>query len=446
MRGPVLGALDVKPILHSWLAASLLLAPLRAQEAPAAPRDALRERMLAVARDYASFEWQGSARNVLHGPDADGVAVDTPDVSFDPKGWKPDAVNHGMPYAWGGFTSIDEFRAGLSAGQPAGQVPTTERAQASAAALGLDCSGFIARCWQLPVKQSTRSLGALCYPLPDAAALQPGDILDCFDSHVVLFEGWTDDTHAKMKVYEAARLAVSETVYTTAKLLKANFQPLRYKPLDARWVPMVFDASGFSAGDGAGRFTPDGEAAPLDLAALPSPLHAARPQQWARYRILGDDPEEAGERATLVAAVDGERVDTQTETHVAGGTLFTGRSCEHASALLEALLDFAAPEEPLSAVALREGTVVPGHYELGGRSFPAQRLAATLTATHTVRHQDLPVTITLDLVLSPAVPLHGVLEASFTSETVWSAAPGQSPLIGRHATRFVLKEFGGPAR
>jgi hypothetical protein len=433
----------VKRFLHSLLVSSLLLAAARAQTADAAP---LRDRMLAIARDYASFEWQGSARNVLHGPDSDGTHVDTPDVSFDPKGWKPDGTNHGMPYAWGGFTSIDEFRAGLAAGRPAGQIPATEHVQASAAALGLDCSGFIARCWQLPVKQSTRSLGALCYPLPDASALQPGDILDCFDSHVVLFEGWTDETHAKMKVYEAGRLAVSESVYTTAKLLQAKFQPLRYKPLDARWVPMIFADAAFSAGDAAGRWTPDGEAAPLELAALPSPLHAAQPGQWARYRIPGDDPEEAGERATLVAGVQGERVDTQTETKLAGGTLDTGRNCEHAGAPLEALLDFAAPEEPLSAVALREGSLTPGRYELGGRSFPAQRLAATLTATHTVRHQDLPVTITVEVVLSPEVPLHGVLEASFTWETVWSAEPGQAPLIGRHVTRLLLKEFGGPAR
>jgi hypothetical protein len=437
-----------RPPLVALLGFGLLLSSVPAQQASAqqisaqqASDASLRERMLAVARDYASFEWQGAAGNVQHGPDADGIGVDTPDVSFDPKGWKPDATNHGMPYAWGGFTSIEEFRAGLQAGRPAGQVPTTERARASAAAMGLDCSGFIARCWELPIKQSTRSLGALCYPLPEAAALQPGDILNCFDSHVVLFEGWTDDSHAKLKVFEAARLQIQESVYTASKLLAAGFQPMRYKPLDARWMPMTLEARAFSAGEGEGRWTPAGEAQPLDLGTPPLSLRGARPGQWTRYRLGA--PEDGATLATLVAAAEGERVDTQSELSLPDGRLSTGRRCEHAGAPLETLLDFAAPDEPLAAVALREGTLTPGRYELGGRSFAAQRLQAVLTATHTVRHQDLPVTITVDAVLGADVPLHGVLEASFTWETVWSAEPGQEPLIGRHVERSRLMEFGG---
>src|SRR5262249_4815537 len=76
MRGPPLRSrVVVTPSpLRALLAAGLLLAPLHAQDAltaAAAAPQPLRERMLALAREYASFEWQGDARNVLHGPDAD---------------------------------------------------------------------------------------------------------------------------------------------------------------------------------------------------------------------------------------------------------------------------------------------------------------------------------------------------------------------------------------
>ncbi|HEX5010770.1 MAG TPA: hypothetical protein VFY71_10230 [Planctomycetota bacterium] len=432
------------------LVAALLPAGAAQQaRAPEAALSARRDRMLAVARSYAGFDWQGSARNVLHGPDANGVQVDTPDVSFDARGWKPDATNHGMPYAWGGFTSIEEFRAGVAQDRPAGQVPTTERARPSAVALGLDCSGFIARAWELPVKQSTRSLGALCYPLPGQSALQPGDILDLFDSHVVLFERWVDEAHTHMLVFEAGRLAVTESDYAAADLQRRGFQPLRYKPLDQRWVPMTLGEPAFSAEPSAdGHWTAGGDGVPLDPATAASPLRDARPLQWARYAVTGNDPQFAGdcERVTLVSAAEGERVDTQSEARLPGGTISTGRSCAHAAQLVDALVDFAAPDEPLTAITLREGTVAAGVYELAGRSFPAQRIEAQLDATHVVRHQDLPVTITVTCILSPEVAVHGVLEASFRFDTVWSAEPGEEPLVGRHTSSFALRACGGPPR
>src|SRR5262245_38126660 len=139
----------------------------------------LRQQVLRTAWRYATFEWRATSANVLHGDDADGVRVDTPDRSFDPAGFRADgAANRGMPYSWGGFTSIEEFQDGLQRGMFAGLVPASERAHASRFALGLDCSGFVARCLDLPVKQTTRSLDKLCYRLDDYDRLLPGDLLN----------------------------------------------------------------------------------------------------------------------------------------------------------------------------------------------------------------------------------------------------------------------------
>ena len=436
--------------------ALLLLAPFAPARAQAA-EPLTRERILETARAYADFEWQGEPRNVLHGPDPNGTSVDTPDTSFDPKGWRTDGTaNHGMPYAWGGFTSIDEFRAGLAQGLPAGHVPKDEHVQASAYTLGLDCSGFVARAWDLPVKQSTRSLGALCYPLPGYEALQPGDILNLFDGHVVIFDRWMDDGHVKLSVYEAARLAVTASVYTASKLEAAGFQPMRYKPLDERWVPMELRDERFAlplpdAVKGGAFTQAEAAGAPsLALADVGSPMADARPLEWARYVVIQGAEVETGDQGgpaatgmesdVLVAASEGGSVDLQTNARIAGKTLSTGNTCEHPDVLLDALLALMASDEPLTGLEVRESRLTRGEYALGERRFPAVHVELELAGTRTMRHQDFPVTLALDAVIAEEVPVAGVLEAKIQRETVWSTEPRQ---VGVQAWWLRLAAFGG---
>jgi len=433
----------------TWLAPLLGGAPQTTQAAPAVDaHQMLRARFLDLARSYAEFEWQADSRNVLHGSDANGTRVDTPDASFDAHGWNTDGrVNHGMPYAWGGFTSIEDFRQGIARGLYAGHVPTSEHAAPSALTLGLDCSGYIARCWDLPTKQSTRSLGALCYRLPDYAALEPGDILDLFDGHVVLFERWLDAERTRMRVYEAGHLAVVASEYSVQALKKAGFEPLRYKPLDERWMPMELGTPTFSAAssDAAhARWRADSPDTALELASFASPLGDARPREWARYSVSDEPSTEGGsyERVTLVAAVMGQRMDTQSELTLLGKTMATGRTCEHAELLPDALLDFAAYEEPLSDVTTRACTIEKGSYELGGSHLSAYRVEAELSAMHVVRHQAFPVTLVIDCILAPQVPVHGVLEATYRRDTTWRTSAQASDTSSR-TLRFRLLAYGG---
>jgi hypothetical protein len=113
-----------------------------------------------------------------------------------------------MPYKWGGFDTPESFLAGLSEGKAAGDIYTSEKrrlleAAVSEHAVGIDCSGFVSRCWNLPRAYSTRTITSLCDPIGDIKDLKPGDILNAHNSHVFLFARWTANDRSWMLVYAA---------------------------------------------------------------------------------------------------------------------------------------------------------------------------------------------------------------------------------------------------
>ncbi|MFH0945558.1 MAG: hypothetical protein V2A76_10210 [Planctomycetota bacterium] len=127
----------------------------RGKQAVLEDRDRQREQILAIAEQYVTHEWTASEKNVFHGKTPNGIPVATPDDSFDEDGWKADgSTNVGIPYAWGGFSSSEQFDEGVAEGMYAGNVPESTGVPGTGLAVGVDCSGFVARCWDLPVKQS----------------------------------------------------------------------------------------------------------------------------------------------------------------------------------------------------------------------------------------------------------------------------------------------------
>ena len=192
----------------------LLVWALALQAAPAQDRGPVRRKeAIALAEEYARFRWTPSAANVFHGLDRDGIRVDTPDIGFvnpgsHPGWWVPGRSNVGVPYMWGGFSSLSEFREGIANGRYAGDVYTREKRRlleraVSRQAVGIDCSGLISRCWGLERSYSTRELPGLCLSLASYEELKPGDILNSDNNHVLLFEGWADKAHKRLLAYEA---------------------------------------------------------------------------------------------------------------------------------------------------------------------------------------------------------------------------------------------------
>lgn len=209
---------------------------------PSAPSQVTPTEALALAEVYATHAWRPFARNILHGPDAKGVRVDTPDISYRPASgrngwWVPGEVNRGIPYKWGGFDDPASFDQGIATGFAAGDVSTpakrmADNAAVSAQAAGLDCSGFVSRCLKLPRVYDSAQLPSVCDLLPSALDLRPGDLLNIPRRHVMLIAGWAKPDRSWIYFYETGGIpewkpALKEA--PLAALLALGYQPLRYR-------------------------------------------------------------------------------------------------------------------------------------------------------------------------------------------------------------------------
>jgi len=197
-----------------------------------------RAEAVAIAASFAEYRWTPTAQNVRHGKDAAGIVISTPDRSTgNPDLWQPGQASVGVPYQWGGFDSLASFERGIKAGKAAGDLYSAEKRRlggkaVSGSAVGLDCSGFISRCWRIAEKQSTSSLTAHCVKLPSPAELRPGDALNQPGGHVVLFVKWLDDSKTRFLCYEAepfSRVRASER--HAPEMIASGYSALRYRKI-----------------------------------------------------------------------------------------------------------------------------------------------------------------------------------------------------------------------
>jgi hypothetical protein len=201
-----------------------------------------RAEALEIASCYAEHRWRASESNLHHGADPQGVMVDTPDAGFHPvKGvvgwWRSDSWNTGLPYKWGGFDTPQDFDRSLAQGLWAGDVFTTQKRElnddgVSRHAAGIDCSGFISRCWRLRAPVSTYQIHSRCTQLPDFDALRPGDVVNKEHVHVALFVRFDDPQHKNMLVYDVGcppNWKVVRHLLCVAYLQKTGFRAWRYR-------------------------------------------------------------------------------------------------------------------------------------------------------------------------------------------------------------------------
>lgn len=195
---------------------------------------------LATAYRYTQVQWLPEPQQVRHGPDSAGIPVHTPDATLAKYGdkhgwWQPGVIARSMPYQWGGFDTPESFLAKIAAGKKAGDTADqTKRslgdAGTSSESCGIDCSGFVSRCWNLKQPVSTRHLHRICRQLDSWADLQPGDIL-LNDKHVVLFAAWKRPGK-ELAAYEAGPFPVwrvSACGLYQEKLIAQGYTPWRYR-------------------------------------------------------------------------------------------------------------------------------------------------------------------------------------------------------------------------
>lgn len=197
-----------------------------------------RAEAVSIGRSFLEYQWTATERNVLHGLDADGIDVQTPDfASTQLRGNWSIGANTGVPYKWGGFDDLRSFDAGIREGKAAGDLYSSEKRQkggdaVSRAAVGIDCSGFISRCWKLERKHSTGTLVSLCRQLDTPADLLAGDIMNAPGGHVILFVEWMDPGKSRAKFLEAEPFSkVIESERAIADLLASGFKPMRYRKI-----------------------------------------------------------------------------------------------------------------------------------------------------------------------------------------------------------------------
>ncbi|MCK4545716.1 SH3 domain-containing protein [candidate division WOR-3 bacterium] len=137
-----------------------------------------RTEVLNIADAYVTHQFYASSSNLTYGiiTDPYGVQVRTPD-------WVVVGNNTSIPYRWGGFSSLNQFDDGLLADKYAGDIATSG---VSVFAVGVDCSGFVSRCWDRSSKYGTSTLPNISTQLSSVNDLRRGDILNNASSHVRL--------------------------------------------------------------------------------------------------------------------------------------------------------------------------------------------------------------------------------------------------------------------
>lgn len=167
-------------------------------------------RVITIAQNYANYIWTPTDKNSYHGYDKDGILVNTPDSGYkgskyDCGWWEVHKENRGIPYNWGGCSSIEEFTLGLEEGKFAGNVPDFRDNGISSNCVGVDCSGLVSACWLTKERLSTRSISGISTRLDSMDLLMPGDVILLPGSHVMIFISFTDEIKTAAHIVDASR-------------------------------------------------------------------------------------------------------------------------------------------------------------------------------------------------------------------------------------------------
>ena len=194
------------------------------------------KQVIEKALEYANYEWSATEANMLHGLDAEGRFVDTPDVTWqgevlDCGWWKVGETNIGIPYGWGNASTLEEFEQGIKNGKFAGNVPEDKKRYGSHQTVGVDCSGLLTVCWGLPKKIATRDIPEYATVIDSLDAIQQGDIFAKPGSHVMFFKEFVNAERTEVIIIDATRSTgkVSQRIENTAHLFENGYQIYRKK-------------------------------------------------------------------------------------------------------------------------------------------------------------------------------------------------------------------------
>ncbi len=130
-----------------------------------------------------------------------------------------------VPYCWGGFDTASQFNQDMKNGLDAGDTNTTGGKRWCTS--GVDCSGFVSRCWGLGSKQSTRTLPGFAYSV-SKSKMRLGDAYIRPGVHTMMFRYFTS---GGAQLFEATKGHAYDRVvthaWTTAEL--GSYGAYRYR-------------------------------------------------------------------------------------------------------------------------------------------------------------------------------------------------------------------------
>lgn len=149
--------------------------------APKSESSITRTQILNNAVVFESATWTATSSNLSYGIKKlpDGSYIRTP--SWVTTGWKK-----GVPYKWGGWTALSTFLTRVSQGKYAGDNYTSSVSWSDNYCVGVDCSGFVSRAWNLSKKYGTSTLVNISTAYSSFGSLKRGDIVNKASSHVRL--------------------------------------------------------------------------------------------------------------------------------------------------------------------------------------------------------------------------------------------------------------------
>lgn len=140
-----------------------------------------RSQIMEIAGGYVDAQWTATSANITDGIEImpDGSSVRTP-------AWVVSGQRRKVPYKWGGWTSLSVFLAGVPPGKKCGDDYTNSVSWTDLYCIGVDCSGYISRCWDTDIKYGTSTIQSISSTLSSVSELRQGDALNNAGSHIRL--------------------------------------------------------------------------------------------------------------------------------------------------------------------------------------------------------------------------------------------------------------------
>ena len=179
-----------------------------------------RDEIMEIAASYHSeFEWECTADNIA-----------SMDNYIKPRCISTAGTYTMMPYCWGGFNTQTQFTNGLEAGGRAGNIATPSTGHVYNT-YGIDCSGYVSRCWGQTSKYGTSTITAITTSITVSNLLEGDAFLK--SGHIMLYE-YTEGTNYVL--YEATQLnsydRVAHTARSITNVTNDGYSPVRYINVD----------------------------------------------------------------------------------------------------------------------------------------------------------------------------------------------------------------------